>query len=110
MTAIHTHPDEESGHGSLVSYSLGFVLSIVVTLLAFAAVGQHWFSPMGNVAFITLMAIIQLMIQLVLFLHLNAESKPHWNLSAFLFAILIVFVVVGASIWIMYHLNVNMQM
>lgn len=102
--------DESSAHGSLKSYIVGFILSIVLTLLAFGAVMQQWFSPLLIVTFVTVMAVFQLLIQLIFFLHLNSDSKPYWNLSAFLFAMLIVVVIVVASIWIMYNLNVNMQM
>ncbi|MCY4177592.1 MAG: cytochrome o ubiquinol oxidase subunit IV [Endozoicomonadaceae bacterium] len=101
---------DASGHGSLVSYIIGFILSIALTVLAFGAVTQQWFSPFAIMIFVTVMAVFQLLIQLVFFLHLGAESKPYWNLSAFLFAMLITVIIVAGSIWIMYHLNVNMQM
>jgi len=106
--SAHAHHDEN--HGNLKSYIVGFVLSIVLTLLAFGAVAFHWFSFAITVAFIVILAVGQLFVQLVLFLHLNEDSKPYWNISAIVFAALIVFVVVAASIWIMYHLNINMQM
>ena len=100
----------ESGHGSVKSYIVGFILSIVLTIVAFGAVMQQWFVPVNTMFFIAGLAVLQLLVQLIMFLHLGSESKPYWNLSAFLFSVLIVFVVVVGSLWIMYNLNANMEM
>lgn len=110
MNSTPSDTDEKHAHGSLKSYIVGFILSIALTLLAFGAVMQQWFSPLMIVTFITVMAVFQLLVQLIFFLHFSSESKPYWNLSAFIFATLIVVIIVVASIWIMYNLNVNMQM
>jgi cytochrome o ubiquinol oxidase subunit IV len=95
----------------LTRYVFGFVLSLVLTLVAFGAVAgavlpgieQGWI-----VAFLLVLATAQLAVQLILFLHLGEEPSPKWNLLAFCFAVLIVGIVVGGSLWIMNHLNHNM--
>ena len=61
------------------------------------------------VAALAVLAITQLLVQLVFFLHIDKERKPRWNLAVLLFAALIVFIIVGGSLWIMYHLNYNMS-
>ena len=43
------------------------------------------------------------------YLHLGLESKPRWNLMMFLFMVLLIFVLVGGSMWIMYNLNYNVM-
>ena len=58
---------------------------------------------------ISVSAVMQLLIQLIFFLHLNSESKPRWNLTVFLFIILIVGILVIGTLWIMYNLDYNMM-
>ena len=103
------HHSQESGHGSVKSYFVGFVLSIALTVIAFAAVYQAWFNPLWIIVLVSGCALIQLLVQLMLFLHLSSESTPYWNLSALLFSTLIVMVVVAGSIWIMHNLDMNMM-
>lgn len=97
------------------SYILGFVLSVALTLLAFGVVWQHLrtdhVSPSHDVALplLILLALGQLVVQMVCFLHLGRERKPHWNFVAFAFAIFVVAVVVGGSLWIMGHLQHQSQ-
>jgi cytochrome o ubiquinol oxidase operon protein cyoD len=51
------------------------------------------------------LAIAQLLVQLFCFLHLGQESKPRWNLVALVFALFIVVVLVGGTLWIMHNLG-----
>jgi len=54
-------------------------------------------------------AIIQIVVHLVFFLHMNTSSEERWNLVALLFTAVIIFIVVVGSLWIMYNLNLNMM-
>ncbi len=47
---------------------------------------------------------------LVYFLHMNSKSDEGWNLTAFIFTVIIIAIVVVGSIWIMWNLNYNMMM
>jgi cytochrome o ubiquinol oxidase operon protein cyoD len=95
----------------LTAYVFGFALSLVLTLVAFGAVAGAvlpGIKVFWIVALLLVLATVQLGVQLILFLHLGDEPKPKWNLQAFCFAVLIVGIVVGGSLWIMNHLNHNM--
>lgn len=102
--------------GLLKSYIIGFILSIVLTLAAYYPVWLHatsnhaMFSHVMLMWFITILAFIQLLIQLLFFLHLGQESKPRWKLAMLISFFGIVLIVVIASIWIMQHLNYNMSL
>lgn len=89
---------------TLHAYILGFVLSIVLTLLAFWVTSSSFETSIILVSLVSL-AVGQLLVQLILFLHLGSEPKPKWNVLAFLFALFVVTVVVGGSLWIMNHLH-----
>jgi cytochrome o ubiquinol oxidase operon protein cyoD len=103
MTQI-TH-EKPVQHGSLTSYIIGFVLSIVFTLLAYWLVVYDVFAGGLLVAAIVLLAIAQLLVQLLFFLHLGKEKAPRWNLVVFSFMVLVVVIVVGGSLWIMKNLD-----
>lgn len=98
-----------AGHGSYLSYTIGFVLSIVLTLAAYFLVVDKILSGRELVAAIMGLAVAQLFVQLVFFLHLGRESRPRWNLMVFLFAALVVLIVVLGSLWIMENLHYNMM-
>ena len=94
--------------GSAWTYTAGFVFSVLLTLIAYLLVTKHYLSGWGLTAGILGLAVVQLMVQLVAFLHLGRESRPRWNLLAFLFMTMVVLIVVLGSLWIMHHLNYNM--
>lgn len=100
---------------TLYSYILGFVLSVVLTLIAFGVVEQHLITqhvvPPHKiiVPILVTLALIQLLVQLVCFLHLGKKENSGWNIMTFVFALFIVVTFVGGSLWIMNHLNHSMQ-
>ena len=101
--------------GSARSYIFGFVLSIVLTLCAYISVvvyqssGRTFFSYEFLVPLIFSLAVIQLFVQLIFFLHLGHEKGPRWNLIFLVATVSIILLVVLGSLWIMYHLNYNMM-
>jgi cytochrome o ubiquinol oxidase operon protein cyoD len=100
---------------ALRTYILGFVVSIALTVVAFALAQMHLASghifPTHELAVPALvaLALVQLVVQLMLFLHVGQEPKPRWNLLAFYFAIIVVVILVGGTLWIMDNLT-HMQM
>ena len=97
----------KSGH-SVSAYVTGFGLSLVLTGAAFLLVSRHTFSHTGLVVSIAALAIVQLFVQLVFFLNLDQERGARWNLQAAVFAVTVVVIIVGGSIWIMHNLNYHM--
>lgn len=92
---------------TLSKYITGFVLSLVLTLLAyFIVVGGAsgwWLIPALGV-----LALVQMIVQLIFFLHLGEEAKPRWKIMSFLFMAGALTIVVAGSIWIMANMNYNM--
>ena len=104
-------PVSESKSGSLLSYTIGYGLSLGLTGTAFwlahKHVQSHHITPSDNFMLIALaaLAVIQLAVQLVFFFHLDRESKPRWNSLVLGFAAMVVAILVGGSIWIMTNLG-----
>ena len=94
---------------TLGAYITGLVLCIILTLAAFGIIEKRVFSDTNLYIAVSVLAIVQLFVQSICFLRLNASPEGRWNLMPFLFAILIVSIVVGGSLWIMYNLNYNMM-
>jgi len=100
---------QQADHGSTVSYFIGFILSLVFTIIPYHIVVNDVVSGWTLMAVLGVFAIAQLMIQLVFFLHIGSERRPHWNLLVFLFMVLVVAIVAVGSLWIMYNLDYNMM-
>lgn len=94
---------------TLKSYVIGFVLSLLLTLMAFGFVGEHLFTERMLYVLLVALALLQLFVQVVFFLRMNTTTEGRWNTMPFLFTIVIVSVLVFGSLWIMYNLNYNMM-
>lgn len=94
-----------AGIGTYKSYGLGYLLCIVLTLAAYIAVVRQIFTGWVLGGFVIALGVLQIVVQLFLFIHLNAEHKPRWNTIMFLFMLLIIAIVVIGSLWIMANLN-----
>lgn len=89
-------------------YITGFILSIILTLTAFLLVMQNLLSGPALVLVILGLALIQLWVQLIFFLHLDLEKGPRWNLAIFISTVGIVLLLVVGSLVIMKNLNYRM--
>jgi len=106
------------GGATLISYIVGFSSSLVLTLAAYDLVRIHISSEHSMVSHevlipaILALAVLQLIIQLIFFLHLNfgrsGSSDDRWKMGIFISTIAFVLLIVFASLWIMNHLNYNM--
>ncbi|WP_342221713.1 cytochrome o ubiquinol oxidase subunit IV [Candidatus Fukatsuia endosymbiont of Tuberolachnus salignus] len=98
-----------ASHGSLKSYLIGFVLSVILTVIPFAMVMNDSASHSIILTVVVALALVQIIVHLVYFLHMNGSSAERWNLVAFVFTVIIIAIVVIGSLWIMYNLNINMM-
>lgn len=116
MSAAHdTHGhdgyhDEGASHGSLKDYLIGFFLSVVLTAIPFWLVmGDVLASKSATAIVIMAFAVVQVLVHMIYFLHMNGRSEGGWNLMALLFTLLLVVIVLAGSMWVMYHLHMNMM-
>jgi cytochrome o ubiquinol oxidase operon protein cyoD len=97
----------DAAPGNFKSYTWGFGLSLVLTVVAYVLTVKGLLSGWGLIYTLAGLAIAQLFVQLWFFLHLGRESKPRWNLAVLVFAAGVVFIVVFGSLWIMKNLDYN---
>jgi cytochrome o ubiquinol oxidase operon protein cyoD len=90
-------------------YVTGFVLSLVLTLAAYSLVVYGTMSGLWLLMTLGALALVQMVVQLIYFLHLGDEVGPRYKLWTFLAMAVTLLIVVVGSIWIMQNMNYNMM-
>jgi cytochrome o ubiquinol oxidase subunit IV len=95
-------------HGTTSSYIIGFILSLIFTIIPYVLVVNKTLS--GTVLVVTILgiAVVQMAIQLLFFLHLGRGPKPFYNIAFFFATAGIIILTIGASLFIMANLYHNM--
>ena len=101
-------PEESAGHW-VRNYVIGLGFAGALTIASFWAAATHliW-GPAVPVA-IAVLAIAQMGVHLVFFLHITTGPDNTNNVLALAFGLLVVFLIFAGSIWIMGHLTSNMM-
>jgi cytochrome o ubiquinol oxidase operon protein cyoD len=89
---------------------IGYGLSVLLTVAAFAGVAFHLLSREGLLWLIASLAALQIIVQLRCFLHLTLRGSRREDLQMVLFATLLIFLMVGGSMLIMSSLMRRMIM
>ena len=99
----------ERGEGSIQSYVIGLALSTLLTVASFGlpATGLVW-GPGVPVA-LAVLAVAQMGVHLVFFLHITTAPDNTNNVLALAFGVLVVGLLIAGSLFIMTHLNDNMM-
>ena len=95
--------------GSLKSYLTGFALALFLTAIPFALVMSGAVSPSAALAGVFGAGLVQMLVHLHYFLHLDTSSAMRWNMLAIIFTFLIMALFVGGSCWIMWNLHYRMM-
>jgi cytochrome o ubiquinol oxidase subunit IV len=104
----HTAHSGDS-HGSFGSYTVGFILSVVLTAAAFGLIMTGTLTGQNAVLAIAGLAFVQIIVHLVFFLHMNSSSAQRWNVMAFGFTVLTAVILIVGSLWIMHNVAMNMM-
>lgn len=91
------------------SYVVGFIGAVILTLGSYAIIVNHMLTGVAAIATISVLAVVQFIVQLYFFLHLGKGTNERWNMAAFAFMMITLVIVVAGSLWIMYNLNYNMM-
>ena len=97
------------GHGDLKTYGWGFGISLALTCLSFAAV-MSGMVPRGMIfPAITCLAVAQLLVQVIFFLHLGTAPEQRSTALILLLTVALIMVIVFLSLWVMHNANINMM-
>ena len=109
MANAHSHDSHDDSHGSVKSYAIGFILSVILTLIPFGLVMYPTLPKSITLMIVLAFAVIQVLVHLVYFLHLDRSKEQRDNVIAFVFAGLVILLLVGLSIWIMFSIHTFMM-
>ena len=117
MTDGHEHVFDDRTPGvedyeptaSYLSYTVGLALAILTTIASFVVSQTNLLWPPGIPVGLIVLAFAQIGVHLVFFLHLGSGPESTNNILALAFGMLIVFLVITGSIWIIANLNANMM-
>ncbi|CAP43741.1 cytochrome o ubiquinol oxidase subunit IV [Bordetella petrii] len=109
-TAPNGHEEDPLAHASLHGYLLGFALAAILTAIPFFIVMANVFSSSRVTGLVLLaLAIVQIVVHVIYFLHVDFQSEGGWNMLSIVFTLVLVVIALSGSIWIMYHLDHNMM-
>lgn len=106
--SLRSNGRQADDHGSTKPYVIGFLLSLVFTIIPYYMVVNKTVGGKALLAIILGIAILQMLIQIIFFLHLGRGPKPFYNIAFFVSTVGIIMVVVGGSIFIINNLYSNM--
>lgn len=105
-----TFDDDYNIQSNFTGYIIGFVLAIILTIISFLLVITK---VINNTTIISLilffLAIIQITVHMICFLHMNFKSENGWTILALIFTTIVVIIMITGSLWVMYHMNHNMM-
>jgi len=116
--ASNIHGDSAPGYESetpegvraaVRGYVIGLVLASALTAASFWASSTHLIYGPGVPIALVVLAVAQMGIHLVFFLHITTAPDNTNNVLALAFGVLIVFVLIFGTVWAMAHMNANMM-
>ena len=103
------HASVELPHASMRDYAIGFVLSVILTAIPFWLVMARPLDAAATAAIIVVIAVVQIVVHMVYFLHMSPKAEDGWSLTSLVFTVIVVVIMLAGSLWVMHHLNTNMM-
>ena len=101
--------EEYEPSASYLSYTVGLGLAVLLTIASFVVAQTNLLWAPGIAVGLVVLAFAQIGVHLVFFLHIGTGPESTNNIIALAFGLLIVFLVITGSIWIIANLNWNMM-
>jgi cytochrome o ubiquinol oxidase operon protein cyoD len=101
--------EEYESTANVLSYTAGLALAILATVASFVVAQTNLLWPPGVPVGLVVLALAQIGVHLVFFLQLGSGPDNTNNILALAFGVLIVFLVIAGSLWIIANLNTNMM-
>ena len=110
----HGHDDHHDDplaeyHVSYKGYIVGFLLAAVLTIIPFWLVMAKVLPADLTKIIILVFAAVQIVVHMVYFLHMNGKVESGWSMLSLIFTVVFVAIILAGSVWVMYHMNVNMM-
>jgi cytochrome o ubiquinol oxidase operon protein cyoD len=107
------HGDEHHDDGPQVTlreYVIGFILSVILTAIPFWLVMNDVISDRTTAVLVLAgFAIVQILVHMVFFLHMNGKIEGGWTLLSTIFTVVFLAIAIAGTLWVMFHMNTNMM-
>ena len=100
---------QSQAHGSLGTYTAGFILSVILTAAAFGIVLHGTFAPGSALMVLAVLAFVQVIVHIVFFLHLNGSPGQGMNVLAICYTALAAAFLIFGTIWVMNNVTMYMM-
>jgi len=101
--------EEHEPTANYLTYTVGLGFAIVATIASFIVSQTNLIWAPGIPVGLVVLALAQIGVHLVFFLHLGSGPDSTNNILALAFGVLIVFLIIVGSVWIIANLNSNMM-
>ncbi len=109
MSAPHNLSPAEAYRHDLKGYLTGFVLAVVLTVIPFAMVAKGGMSFNTVIGTIVVLGLIQVVVHVRYFLHVDLSPERREDLYIILFSALLLFIMAAGTIWILANLQDRMM-
>ena len=106
----HDHHGDNEIHVSTSGYVTGFILAVILTVIPFWLIMADVIQDRATAAMVLgLFAIVQVVVHMYFFLHMNGKIEGGWTMMSTIFAVVFVAITLAGTLWVMFHMNTNMM-
>ena len=105
-------PADDGAHSrrsDLITYSVGYLLALALTCIAFAVVHWRWASGATALGIVFALALVQAIVHFRCFLHITMQRASRHDLQLILFSTLIIVMMVGGTLVLLMNLRGRMM-
>ncbi|MDR2298740.1 MAG: cytochrome o ubiquinol oxidase subunit IV [Comamonas sp.] len=104
------HHDHDDLHVTMGDYVKGFILAVILTAIPFYLVMNNVITDRSTaVAVLGLFAVVQVLVHMVYFLHMNGKIQGGWTMLSTIFTVIFLSIAIAGTLWVMFHMNTNMM-
>ena len=104
------HEEHDDLHVTSGEYIKGFILAVILTVIPFWLVMGDVIQDRATAAMVLgLFAVVQVIVHMVYFLHMNGKIQGGWTMMSTIFAVVFVIITLAGTLWVMFHMNTNMM-
>ena len=104
------HHDHDDLHVTMGDYVKGFILAVILTAIPFYLVMNNVITDRSTAVLVLgLFAIVQVLVHMVYFLHMNGKIQGGWTMLSTIFTVIFLAIAISGTLWVMFHMNTNMM-
>ena len=104
------HHDHDDLHVTMGDYVKGFILAVILTAIPFYLVMNNVITDRSTAVLVLgLFAIVQVVVHMVYFLHMNGKIQGGWTMLSTIFTVIFLAIAISGTLWVMFHMNTNMM-